>query len=385
MTADVTFNPDFSQIESDQPQVEVNQRFALFYPELRPFFLEGAEIFDIRGPVTFVHTRTIVDPDYGGKITGKVGKTTMGLLVANDVSSGAIEDATDPAYGTSANVFVGRARYDLYSESYIGALVTTRGFLDSYSRVGLIDGSFRLGPTQSLGFRAAQADHRDLTGVDGSGQFFESRLAAERPPLDRLRRQLHPLARLSDRRRLRAACRPEARPGSAGVLMVARELDHQLGPDLQHRAQLELRRRVGERGRQRRPVHDAPTGVAVPVGDQPQHQPADRPAEQRRRWCSTSRSSARLNTYQLTDRFVLRNITEYDTFDKTVGVNMLVTYRVNAGTVFFVGYDDHYQQADLVVDELFPDTTVIHADQPGVLHQAAVSVQVLSTRSRLST
>ena len=62
LTADVTFNPDFSQVESDLPQIEVNQRFALFYPELRPFFLEGAEIFDVRAPITAVHTRRIVDP-----------------------------------------------------------------------------------------------------------------------------------------------------------------------------------------------------------------------------------------------------------------------------------------------------------------------------------
>ena len=73
LTADLTFNPDFSQIETDRPQVEVNQRFALFFPELRPFFLEGAEIFQVTAPVAVVHTRTIVDPLYGAKLTGKVG------------------------------------------------------------------------------------------------------------------------------------------------------------------------------------------------------------------------------------------------------------------------------------------------------------------------
>ena len=67
LTLDATFNPDFSQIESDRPQIEVNQRFPLFFTELRPFFLEGQEIFNMPGPVNFVHTRTIVDPRYGGK------------------------------------------------------------------------------------------------------------------------------------------------------------------------------------------------------------------------------------------------------------------------------------------------------------------------------
>ena len=81
LTLDFTYNPDFSQIESDRPQVEVNQRFPLFFSELRPFFLEGQEIFSLTGPVNFVHTRTIVDPRYGGKVTGKVGKTTLGVPV----------------------------------------------------------------------------------------------------------------------------------------------------------------------------------------------------------------------------------------------------------------------------------------------------------------
>ena len=71
LTADFTINPDFSQIESDVPQIEVNQRFPLFFPELRPFFLEAAEIFDVQAPVTVVHTRTIVDPDYGAKLSGQ--------------------------------------------------------------------------------------------------------------------------------------------------------------------------------------------------------------------------------------------------------------------------------------------------------------------------
>ena len=173
LTADLTFNPDFSQIESDRPQIEVNQRFALFFPELRPFFLEGAEIFQSSGPVTLVHTRTIVDPDWGSKVTGKIGNTTVGVMMANDAAAGSLEEETDPAFGQSANIFVGRARYDLYSESYVGALFTDREFLDSYSRVGGIDGNFRLGRTQSFGFRALQTEHRDLDAIESSGQMFD--------------------------------------------------------------------------------------------------------------------------------------------------------------------------------------------------------------------
>src|SRR5690606_10678309 len=69
LTADFTINPDFSQIESDRTQLEVNLRFPISFPELRPFFVEGSEIFNIQAPVTFVHTRTIVDPDWGAKLS----------------------------------------------------------------------------------------------------------------------------------------------------------------------------------------------------------------------------------------------------------------------------------------------------------------------------
>ncbi|MEE3201958.1 MAG: FlgO family outer membrane protein, partial [Acidobacteriota bacterium] len=104
LIADFTYNPDFSQIESDLPQIEVNQRFSLFYPELRPFFLEGAEIFSpARGMVTFVNTRTIVDPEFGGKVTGKVGNTTVGFMVANDEAPGRTDSSTDTAFGEKAN------------------------------------------------------------------------------------------------------------------------------------------------------------------------------------------------------------------------------------------------------------------------------------------
>ena len=173
LIADVTFNPDFSQIESDQPQIEVNQRFALFFPELGPFFLEGAEIFAIPGPITVVHTRTIVDPLYGAKLTGKVGRTTVGVMYANDDAPGDVEDPTEPAFGQAAQTFVGRVRYDLYTESHIGGIVTHRGFLDSDSQLGGIDGNFRLGETHSLGFRAMGTQHRNLEGVETSGHLVD--------------------------------------------------------------------------------------------------------------------------------------------------------------------------------------------------------------------
>lgn len=173
LTADFTLNPDFSQIESDRPQVEVNQRFALFFPELRPFFLEGAEIFNIPGPFTTVHTRTIVDPLYGAKLTGKAGNTTIGVLYTNDQAPGNVGDSLDPAFEQSSQTFVGRVRYDLYAESYIGAIVTDREFLNSHSRLAGVDSNFRVGDTHSLGIRAMATDHRDQEGSNKNGHFID--------------------------------------------------------------------------------------------------------------------------------------------------------------------------------------------------------------------
>jgi hypothetical protein len=82
LTVDATYNPDFSQIEADAGQVQVNERFALFFPEQRPFFLEGTEIFGM--PKQLVYTRTIQNPIAGGKLTGKVGGVNIGYLGAVD-------------------------------------------------------------------------------------------------------------------------------------------------------------------------------------------------------------------------------------------------------------------------------------------------------------
>ena len=184
LTADITYNPDFSQIESDRPQIETNQRFELFYPEQRPFFLEGQEIFQTATPLTLVHTRTIVDPRFGGKLTGKVGQTTLGVVVADDEKAGCLDGPDGPRCGESAQTFLGRARYDFYAESYLGAIVTAREFGEEYNRVAGVDGRFRLDRTHSISFLAAASETRDetlglLTGEDGETRLYGSGRAIE--------------------------------------------------------------------------------------------------------------------------------------------------------------------------------------------------------------
>jgi len=172
LTADLAINPDFSQIESDQPQIAVNQRFPLFFDELRPFFLEGSESFQFTSPIQLVHTRTIVAPRVGGKLTGKVGRTTLGLLVADDEAPGLRDDMRDSAFGETAKFFVGRARYDLYAESHIGTLFTDREFLDGYSRVGGFDTQLRINQVSRFNFVAYQSAHRDEEGVEQTGPMW---------------------------------------------------------------------------------------------------------------------------------------------------------------------------------------------------------------------
>ena len=119
LVLDATFNPDFSQIEADANQITVNERFALYFPEKRPFFLEGTEIF--RTPRNLVHTRQIADPSGGAKVTGKIGSFNVGYL-------GALDDAPKTLYGDSSSAVFNllRLRRDIGSGSTVGLLYTDR-------------------------------------------------------------------------------------------------------------------------------------------------------------------------------------------------------------------------------------------------------------------
>jgi hypothetical protein len=126
ISIDATVNPDFSQVETDATQVTVNERFALFYPEKRPFFLEGIELFAT--PNQLVYTRQIADPIAGGKVTGKVGKTGIAFLSAPDDTG----DAT-------AWFNVARLRQDVGKDSLAGLTYTDRAYAEGYNRVVAAD------------------------------------------------------------------------------------------------------------------------------------------------------------------------------------------------------------------------------------------------------
>jgi len=121
---DATINPDFAQVESDEPQVTVNQRFEVFFPEKRPFFLENGSYFDT--PMQLVFTRRIADPDYGIRLTGKVGPWALGALFADDKSPGGSVPSSDPLSGRKAYYSVLRVNRDIGKESTFGFIFTDR-------------------------------------------------------------------------------------------------------------------------------------------------------------------------------------------------------------------------------------------------------------------
>ena len=431
LTADFTLNPDFSQIESDRPQVEVNQRFALFFPELRPFFLEGAEIFQVQAPVNVVHTRTIVDPLYGAKLTGKASDTTIGVLYANDkAASLGIDDPQDPAFGKSSQTFVGRVRYDLYSESFVGAVFTDREFLGGSSRVVGVDSNFRIGNTHQFGLRALRSDHRDADdglrtdghvwdvgfrksgrnlsySVDGSAispdfktdvgfvrrrdqRTYSARAEYEWWPQDwliswgpevRYGRNYDFSQTLQDEN-LRVGLSGNFDKNIRANASVNQDLERYQGINFDKRrynvfTNINTSQLISFGGGfnwgdevyfdSANPFLGRESGFRTFINFRPASRLATNINITTSRFTDPGgffvpalnggeRTSAgqifdvkifrALTTYQFTDRLLLRNITQVNSFDQDLGVNFLVTYRVNSGTVFYIGYDDHYQQRE---------------------------------------
>jgi len=152
LTLDAAANPDFSQVESDAGQIDINLRYALYYPEKRPFFLEGNEIFQFAGNtedaplIAMTHTRTIVDPNFGFKLSGKLGVTnTIAAIFARD---------NQPDGGADEHPYfsVFRLKHALKEDSYLGAYYTGRDERGGFNRVAGGDGRIRLSPTDVASF-----------------------------------------------------------------------------------------------------------------------------------------------------------------------------------------------------------------------------------------
>ena len=171
LTADGTYNPDFSQVEADAGQIDINLRHPLFFAEKRPFFLEGNEAFNLGGPAqngvlqSLLHTRTIANPIAGVKVSGKLARAdTLAALYAVD-EAGAAASGNDRA-GFSAL----RYKRSLRQDAYLGAFYVGREEGAAFNRVGGVDGSLRVSDSAAFGFHAFRSDTRsagETTGTNG--------------------------------------------------------------------------------------------------------------------------------------------------------------------------------------------------------------------------
>ncbi|MCP5107843.1 MAG: hypothetical protein GY950_30930 [bacterium] len=181
----VTINPDYSQVESDTFQVEVNQRYPLFYAEKRPFFMDMHDIFDFY-TIRFgagswlrtylpnaVHTRRIVDPLWGAKLNGNFGKFAFGILSAGDEQPGQTwESGVNPNEGKKAFWGIARAKYSLGKDSYIGALYSGREFAGDYNRVFGVDGLYRFLTYHRINASFLRSTAPEINPGDGNNNNF---------------------------------------------------------------------------------------------------------------------------------------------------------------------------------------------------------------------
>jgi hypothetical protein len=150
--ANAAVNPDFSQVEADIAQLEINRRFALFYPEKRPFFLEGADLFIT--PLSASYTRTLADPAWGLKLTGKEKRSAFGILVSEDETTNLLLPANQGSrlefMEQNAVSTVLRYRQDVGRQSTVGVLVTDRRGKDYSNSIVGADGHIQLSSVDKL-------------------------------------------------------------------------------------------------------------------------------------------------------------------------------------------------------------------------------------------
>jgi hypothetical protein len=167
VTLDFTINPDFSQVESDEPQVTVNQRFEVYFPEKRPFFLENSDFF--ASPLTLFFSRRVGDPQFGARMTGKYGKWASGALVIDDRAPGRQVEADSPGFEDRAVNVVGSLRRDFANQSNLGFMATSRTFAGSGNQVAGASTHLRINQNWFLDGQAVGSHDTDLEGTRHDG------------------------------------------------------------------------------------------------------------------------------------------------------------------------------------------------------------------------
>jgi Domain of unknown function (DUF5916) len=165
LVLDATVNPDFSQVGVNDPATP-NQRFPPYFPEVRPFFIENSSYFDT--PISLYYSNNIVTPQYGARLTGKLGDWAMGILGVDDRSPGQAVAAGNPEYGTRAHDYIGRINRDVGSLSDVGIIYADREYLGSYNRAGGVDYRVRIGKAWTLTGQGLTSETENISnGTDG--------------------------------------------------------------------------------------------------------------------------------------------------------------------------------------------------------------------------
>jgi hypothetical protein len=181
MTVDATVNPDFSQIESDVAVISTNERFAIFIPEKRPFFLEGVDLFST--PIQAVYTRTITSPRWGARTTGKSGAYAYTMLVTQDRGGGDV--ILPSAFGSefveqdfSSIAAIGRVRRDLKNRSFVSFLGTVREAEGgAHNRVFGPDFQWRIGDNNTITGQVLYSSTQEPNRVDLSESWNGEKLS----------------------------------------------------------------------------------------------------------------------------------------------------------------------------------------------------------------
>ena len=184
LVLDTTINPDFGQIESDDPQVTVNQRFEVFFPEKRPFFQENSNYFQT--PLNLLFTRRIIDPLYGVRLTGKIDRWAIGTFVANDRAPGKSVIETDPLRGNNALVGVLRVNREVGKDDSIGFIFTDRELHTApnsfctatpctvgFNRVGGVDTQIKINQNWQMNAQAVTSETKFSDGTHKSGPAYQ--------------------------------------------------------------------------------------------------------------------------------------------------------------------------------------------------------------------
>jgi hypothetical protein len=167
-TLDLTVNPDFSQVESDEPQTTINQRYEVIYSERRPFFTENASLFKLPEEIFF--SRRIVNPQFGARLTGTRGRWSVGLLAADDRSPGQQLGTATPGDGRRALNEVFRLERAFERQTYAGFTFVNTDLGSAYNRLASIDARTKFGSNWIGNLQIARSNTRFRDGSTLDGQ-----------------------------------------------------------------------------------------------------------------------------------------------------------------------------------------------------------------------